>query len=108
VMLLMHDLVRRRFLQGQAPVQPSSCRRGLGILIAQPQDQLDDEGGRKGAARLVAANQHVRLGRISVHPQQPIDRIVRILARRAAADDAGGRAPQILDEHDAKRDGDRP
>ncbi len=106
-MLRMHELIRRGAEQGQPVIQPSPGGGRVRILIAQPQHELDDEGGRETLGR-VAADQRVRLQAISVHAQQPIGHGVRILARRPAADYARGRAAQILDQHDAKGDGNRP
>ena len=108
LMLFVDHLVSCRSLPGQVIVQPSSCRRYRGILIAQPQHQLDGKGWRQRGAGRIPADQRVRLRRISVQTQQPVGHIVRVLACSPAADDARGSAAQVLDQHDAQRDGNRP
>ena len=108
LMFLVDDLVRCRSLQDQVLVQPAPCRRYGGVLIAQPQHQLDGKGRRQRGAGRIAGGQCVGLRRISVQTQQSVGHIVRFLARGPAADDARGGAAQVLDQHDAQRDGDRP
>ena len=77
-------------------------------MIAQAQHQLDGKGWSQKVSDRIVDEQRVRFRRISVQTQQSVGYIVRVLARCAAADDTCGGAAQILDEYDAKRDGDRP
>ena len=87
----------------------SSHRRAgvvCGILVAQPLHELDREGGGQGRG-LEALE-----GEGSTGPAAQAEEVVRErvggLAGRASGHDALGEPPEVLHEHDAEGDRDRP
>ena len=66
------------------------------------------KAGANAAAFRSHAAQRVGVGLLSVHAEQAIGHRVGFLARGAAVDDALRDASQVLDEHDAQRDGHGP
>ncbi len=94
-------------LRDELILEPGEGRRHLRILVAQPLHQLD---GERGHQRLRAAHsrQRLRVHLLTVHAQQSVGDGVGTLACRAADDDALRDAPQVLDQHDAQGNRDRP
>ena len=99
----------RHSLLRQPPFEPCRHLRAVLVPVAQPLGELHREGVRKRigfeapeefADVLVAAG---RLGR-----QELVGETVGCLALGPRLDDAVGKPPQVLDEDDAQRDGDRP
>ena len=54
------------------------------------------------------ARQRRRVGGVIVHAEQLVGHEIGLFALRTVADDAHRRAPEILDQHDAQRDGHGP
>ena len=107
-MLVVHDRFGRCSLRRQPLLQPSQSRGCSRILIPQPVDELDYEGGRKRGLACMAGNRGIGLRRIPVDPQQPVRHGIRFLACGTTAYDACRGTAQILDQHDPQRDRDRP
>jgi hypothetical protein len=108
VMLDADHLVGLRSLVQQPPVQPKQCRRHLGILIAQPLNQLDREGPRQ---RRVVEAPKGRFGGLcfaAANSEQPVGQSVGFLSSRSAADDALCRAPQVFHQNDSEGNRDCP
>ena len=104
-------LVADQFLGGRAVarqplLEPAHRRRGLGILVAQPLDQLHDEAFGQGFA--FVGRQHRRIGCGLVHAEQPVGHGIGLLAIGAPAHDAFGGAPEVLDQNEAQGDRHRP
>ena len=108
LMHLTDDLVCRGSLRRQPLVQPPQRRRHLGILIAQALNHLHREGRRQ--RRLIQILEHC-LGRLrvaAVRSQQPVRQQVGMAAFRTAVAHLFSQAPQVFDQHDPKRNRDRP
>ena len=108
LMLLPNDLVGGRPLGRQPLVQPEQGRCRLGILVAQPLNQLGGKGRRQGHRSEIAEDGRRRFGLCPIHPQEAVDRKIGRLAGLAPGHDPLGRAAKILHQHDAQGDGDRP
>ena len=107
-MFLLDDLISGRALGLQALVQPYQRRRHLGVLIAQPLDQLNRKSSWQWPPVQALQSRLRRFGLASPDAQQTVGQRVRILARRPAPDDALGRPPQILHQDDSQRNRDCP
>ena len=103
-------LFRRVVLGFERTLQRVPCRRRRRRLIAQPVQQLDDEGRRETAARGGLVAQHlvddaIGLARARVQLHAPFARAVAAAARR---DDVGSEPAQLFDERQAQHDRDGP
>ncbi len=89
-------------------IEPLERGRDEGILLAQPLGECDREGLREGS--LLQHFQHRRrLGFGSaLHPEERVGDRVCPFPGDAPGGDPLGQAPEILDEHDAQRDGQSP
>ncbi len=103
-----NDLVGRRPLGGQTLIQPEKRRRDGGILIAQPLDELDGEGGHERGIAVPLQSDRGRIHRTAVEPEHVVREGVGLLARGAPPHDRLRHAAEILDEHDPDRDRHRP
>ena len=108
VVLEAHDLFRRRALGREPLLEPAQRRHDVRILLAQALDELHGEG--RGQPLLLDARQRrgcVRR-RPSTEAEQPVGEHVGLLARRPVPHDPLREPPEVLDQEDAQRDGDRP
>jgi hypothetical protein len=108
LVLAVHEFVGRDALRRKLAFQPYDSRRDPRVLVPQPLDKLDREGLRQRRLFVAPQNDPGRFGHVPVHAQQAVGLGIRFLAGSPAADDAIGRAPQVFDQHDAQRDGNRP
>ena len=86
----------------------TSAGVNLRILVAQPLHQLHRERRRQLARAALPFVQRIGIGAASIDAQQPIRDGIGFLPCGAADHDPLRDAPQILDQHDAQRDGHRP
>ena len=89
-------------------VEPGQRRGDSGILIAQPMHKLDGKCFGQGRAFTLGEHDRRRFGGMPARTQQAIGETVRLLPRGAAVHDQFGEAPEVFDQHDPERDGDRP
>ena len=89
-------------------IEPRQRGGDPGILIAQTVHKLDGEG--VGQVRTVALCQHdrCRFDGVTARAKQAVGEAVRLLPGVAAADDQLGHTPEVFDQHDPERDGNRP
>ena len=97
-------------LRFECALQGMPRRRGRGWLIAEPVEQLDDEGGREPAARCRFVAQHLvddvfRLAVAGRELHAPRARPVPAAARR---DHFSGQSAQLFDQPEPQHDRDRP
>ena len=112
LMLAAQQLFGRVALRLERALQRQPRRRRRRRLIAQPLQQLDDEGRRRAARsprlgaqqrdRISASRSHARLRRASSPSVRACSRL------RRAGDDAVDQAPQLLDQRQPQHDRDRP
>ena len=104
--LVLHqrDLVCGRPLRRKPLVQPRQRRSHRRVLIAQALDQL--HGERRHEPWVVVSRHHTReaWGRAAPEPEEFVGQSVSFLARDPPAHDRVRDAPEVLHEHDAKRD----
>ena len=108
LMYFADDIVGRGSLHGEARIEPLQCGSHLGILIAQPLNQLHGKRGRHRRRVEILEHSLSRFRFLAVGPQQPVRDQVGPVPLRAAAADLFRRAPQVFDQHDSKRDRHRP
>ena len=106
LMLHADDVVGCRPLRLEALVEPEQRRSDGTILIPEPLDELHREGSHERAA--LESRESLRRPRdrntVVTHAQKLVREGVRVLARRAPADDGLRQAPEVLHEYDAQRD----
>ena len=100
---------RRRSCPGGQPlVEPEQGRRRLGVLIAEPLNQLGGKGGGQGHRSEIAEDGRRRFRLRPIHPQETVDRKIGGLAGLAPGHDPLRRPAEICHQDDAQGDGDRP
>ena len=92
----------------QAAFQPCERGRDLRVLVAQALQQLDGEGRRQRLVVPFPQHGRQRFRQGCVDTEQPVGQPVGLLPYSPSARDQFRRAPQVLDEHDAQRDGNGP
>ena len=108
LVLVANDRVRGRAGRRQAAFQPCECGRDLRILVAQALQQLDCEGRRQRLVVPFPQDGRQRFRQRRANTEQPVRQPVGLLPDRPSARDLLRRAPQVLDQHDAQRDGNGP
>ena len=105
-MLELYELVGRMAPRADLLVEPPQGGGRLRILISQTLHQLDREGGGLGGG--VEPLEREGPAGLAAEPEKVVREGVGGLAGRAPGDDVLGQPPQVLHEHDAEGDGDRP
>ena len=109
LVLVAHHGVGRRSLHRQTLVEPGQRRRDARILIAQPVHELDRKGVRQRQPVRSAAST-AGTGSAACPPRPAGGRrdCPPPAVRRATVHDPLRQPPEVLDQHDPQRDGDRP
>ena len=103
----LHEFVPADALARHPGVNPAERRGRLGILVSEPEKELDDERRRQRSLQDTAQRDLGR-GPPLLARAERVGEGVRLLPLGAMRDDELGEAPQVLREHEAKRDRERP
>ena len=107
LVLGLRHLGDRAALLLDALLEPLQLARHPRVEIAEAVGELHDDGGRK---RPVGRGEQRGDGRrlAGADAEHAVGDLVRLETERVPVDDAPGGAAEVLDEHDAERDGNRP
>ena len=108
LVLVANDRVGGRAGRRQAAFQPCECGRHLRVLVTQPLQQLDGERRRQRLVVPFPQHGRQRFRQRCVDAEQPVGQPVGLLPYSPSARDQFRRAPQVLHQHDAQRDGNGP
>jgi hypothetical protein len=89
-------------------LEPAEGGRDVGVLVAQPLEELDLARGRQGDDCQPATERVALVNGPGAQAEETIGQLIGLLARRPAVDDLLGQPSQVLDQEDPEADGDGP
>ena len=95
-------------LAGNDCLEPTERRRGVGILIPQPLEELDARRRRERRGSQATERGAGRLRAVRPETEQTVGELVGPLPRRPRPDDLFGDPAKVLHQEDPEADGDRP